>query len=69
MNEPKRTFDEKVKAIGGAFAALTGILAVIAQFNETLKKAVDSLEIRTGMGSDARISCDSPVARGPRGLR
>ena len=43
MNEPKRTFDEKVKAIGGAFAALTGILTFIAQFNETLKKAVDSL--------------------------
>jgi hypothetical protein len=43
MNEPKRTFDENVKAIGGAFVALTGVFTAIAQFNDTLKKAIDSL--------------------------
>ncbi|MGH8070186.1 MAG: hypothetical protein ACRERE_34055 [Candidatus Entotheonellia bacterium] len=43
MHEPKRTFDEKVKTIGGALAALAGILAAITQFNDTLKKAVESL--------------------------
>jgi hypothetical protein len=43
MHEPKRTFDEKVKTIGGALAALAGIFVALVQFNDTLKKAVDSL--------------------------
>jgi hypothetical protein len=43
MNELKRTVEEKVKAISGAVRALTGILAAFAQFNETVKKAFDSL--------------------------
>jgi hypothetical protein len=43
MHEPKRTVDEKIKAISGGLIALTGILAAITQFNDTLKKAVDSL--------------------------
>jgi hypothetical protein len=43
MNEPKWTFGEMVKTIGGALAVLTSIFTAIAQFNETLKKAIDSL--------------------------
>jgi hypothetical protein len=43
MNEPKRTFGEMVKTIGGSLAVLTSIFTAIAQFNDTLKKAVDSL--------------------------
>src|SRR5918996_3310420 len=36
-------FDENVKAIIGVLTLITGILTAIAQFNDTLKKAVDSL--------------------------
>ncbi len=43
MNEPKRTFDEKVKAISGGVSALTGILTALTQYNETLKKVIGSL--------------------------
>jgi hypothetical protein len=43
MNRPERTFDEIVRAISGALIMITGILTAIAQFNDTLKKAVDSL--------------------------
>jgi hypothetical protein len=43
MNEPKRTFDEKAKAISGGLSALTGILTALTQFNDTLKKLVDPL--------------------------
>src|SRR5919198_1614027 len=43
MDEPKRTFDEKVKAISGGVTALTGIFAALTQYNETLKKVIDSL--------------------------
>ena len=43
MNRPERTFDENVKAISGALTIITGIFTAIAQFNDTLKKAVDFL--------------------------
>src|SRR6266850_421903 len=43
MNEPKWTFGEVVKPIRGALDVLSGIFVVITQFNENLKKAIDSL--------------------------
>jgi hypothetical protein len=43
MNEPKWTFGEMVKPIRGVLEVLSGIFVVITQFNETLKKAIDSL--------------------------
>jgi hypothetical protein len=43
MNEPKRTFEEKAKAISGGVAALAGILAAVSQYNASLKALVDSL--------------------------
>lgn len=43
MNEPKWTFGEVVKPIRGALEVLSGIFVVITQFNENLKKAIDSL--------------------------
>jgi hypothetical protein len=43
MNEPKRTVGEMIKPIRGALEVLGGIFLAITQFNETLKKAIDSL--------------------------
>jgi hypothetical protein len=42
MNKP-RTLGEMVKTIGGSLAVLTSMFTAIAQFNDTLRKAIDSL--------------------------
>jgi hypothetical protein len=42
MNGPRRTFDEKLKAISGTLTVLIGLLALVPQFSKHISEAVDA---------------------------
>jgi len=43
MNEPRRTFDERLKAISGTLGVLIGLLALVPQFSKHISEAVDAV--------------------------
>ncbi|HEX9868929.1 MAG TPA: hypothetical protein VGC99_10105, partial [Candidatus Tectomicrobia bacterium] len=43
MNEPRRTFDERLKAISGTLGVLIGLLALVPQFSKNISEAVDAV--------------------------
>jgi hypothetical protein len=42
MNGPKRTFDERLKAISGTLTVLIGLLALVPKFSKNISEAVDA---------------------------
>jgi len=42
MNGPRRTFDERLKAISGTLGVLIGLLALVPQFSKNISDAVDA---------------------------